>query len=501
MDINSILSKMFLRIKPTYPLLWVALFLIILSVNSCRQDDFDMSPSLRLEFSTDSLLFDTVFTTVGSSTRYFKIYNRNSARINISSIELAGGANSFFRVNVDGRSGQRVEDITIGPRDSLFVFVEVTVEPVSQDLPLIISDSIVFSVNQNVQDVKLIAWGQDAHFIVKDPDSGLDYFLLTESTVWSGPKPYVIYGFMVVAPNVTLTIEEGTNVHLHHQSAMIFDSRASFRVNGTLENPVTIQGDRLEAPYSDLPGQWGFIWLSATSRNHLINHAIIKNGTTGIIMDSIGSFHQPTLRIRNSVIKNMDQIGLSLNGGWVEATNLQVSNCGVHAISMNFGGNYDFRHVTVANYYNLPGIIRQTPSVVVNNYFLDTLDRINVRELEKVYFGNSIIYGSLQEELLFDVFPDISEANTLFDHSLVRTQFQNQHSHLFQGSIFNQQPGFISSENDYRLREDSPVIGLGDPNISALIPFDILGNSREERSDMGAYQFYEIDEDEGENGE
>ncbi len=477
-------------------------FIFLLHLQSCRQDDFDADPSLTLEFSADSLLFDTVFTTVGSSTRFFKVYNKHNSRIRISSVELAGGSASFFRINVDGRSGTHIRDVEIGPRDSLFVFVEVTVDPLGTDLPLVISDSVVFQVNNNVQDVKLVAWGQDAHFIkpdIYDADLDVEYHLITENTIWSGPKPWVIYGLLLIAPDVTLTIEEGTSVHLHHQSAMIFTQRSSLVVDGSLDHPVTIQGDRLESGYQNLPGQWGYIWFSATSGVHDINYAVIKNGTYGIVMDSIASFTEPTLRIRNTIIKNMDQTGLELNGAWVEANNLVVANCGVHAIKMSFGGNYDFSHVTVANYYSLPGAIRQTPSVSINNYFMDTLGVVHVRELEKVRFANSIIYGSLQDELFFDVFPDASEANALFEYSLVRTVRQSHPEMFFENSLFNQQPRFLSvSENDYRLQEDSPVIGQASLDIAADVPLDILGNSRMERADMGAYQYYEIEDEDDE---
>ncbi|MFN2394910.1 MAG: hypothetical protein ABR597_04395 [Bacteroidales bacterium] len=471
----------------------------VLQMQSCRIDDLDPSPDLRLELSVDSLLFDTVFTTVGSSTRYFKVYNRNNSRINISSLELAGGSSSYFRINADGRSGTSISDLEIGPRDSIFVFVEVTVDPVDQNLPLVIADSVVFEVNNNVQDVKLVAWGQDANFIrpnINDTVLGIEYHLITDDAVWTGPKPWVIYGLVLVAPDVTLRIEEGARVHFHNQSALIFLQRSSLQVEGTLEEPIMFQGDRLEPGYSDLPGQWGYIWLTANSRNHSIDNAIIKNATYGIVMDSIGSFTEPTLRIQNTIIKNMDQTGLELRGAWVEASNLLVANCGVHAINMSLGGSYDFRHITVGNYYSLPGSIRQTPSIVFNNYYIDTTNTVQVREFEKAYFGNSIIYGSLQDEILLDLYPDNSIADFRFDHSLVRTSLNQQFEQLFENSIFNSQPGFLDvNQNDYRLREDSPAIGEGDPDIAIDIPYDILGNSRLERVDIGAYQYYEIEDD------
>jgi len=155
--------------------IFLALLLVSTAFWSCRDDAIDSDPSLRLEFSRDSLLFDTVFTTLGSATRSFKVYNRHSQRIRISTVRLAEGSQSYYRMNVDGRSGTVLHDIDIEARDSIFVFVEVTVDPVNQNLPLTIVDSIEFNTNQNIQDVKLVAWGQDAHFIhpnYTDPESG-----------------------------------------------------------------------------------------------------------------------------------------------------------------------------------------------------------------------------------------------------------------------------------------------------------------------------------------
>lgn len=484
-------------------LLWLGV-VFILQMQSCRQDDFNTSPKLHLDFDTDTLLFDTVFTSVGSSTRFFKVYNPHHSRINISNLELGGGSNSYFRINADGRSGIKLQDIEIGAKDSIFVFVEVTVDPLGQDLPLIIADSVVFELNSRQQNVKLVAWGQDANFIkpnYTDTVNDVSAHVILENTIWSGPKPYVIYGVVVVAPGVTLTVEKGTRVHLHNRSAIQFYPESTFKVSGTLEEPVVFQGDRLEEMYSDLPGQWGYIWLMATSQDHDINYAVIKNGTYGIIMDSIGSFTEPTLKLHNSIIENMEQTGLELNGAWVESTNTVVANCGVHAIMMRWGGNYDFRHVTVANYYNLPGPIRQTPSVVINNYYTDTLGVAQVRPVEKAYFGNSIIYGSLQEELMIDFYPDNAQANFVFDHSLLRTTLNTSLTTQFDNCLFNKTPLFVNTaaEKDYRLEEESPAIGAGKPSVAAAIPFDILGNERLERIDMGAYQYYEIDEEEETN--
>lgn len=108
---------------------------------SCRKDTILSGANYSIEFSNDTILFDTLFTTIGSTTKYFKFYNNNSGTLNVSTIGLAGGTQSPFRINVDGSSGVSFSDIEIKSGDSMFVFVEVTIDPNQNNLPLIVEDS------------------------------------------------------------------------------------------------------------------------------------------------------------------------------------------------------------------------------------------------------------------------------------------------------------------------------------------------------------------------
>lgn len=462
---------------------------------SCRDDGFDSDPSIKLTFSQDSLLFDTVFTTLGSATRSFKVYNTHHRRVRLSSVSLAGASQSFYRMNVDGHSGTALYDIEIEANDSLHVFVEVTVDPVNQQLPLTIVDSVVFNTNGNIQDVKLVAWGQDANFIhpnYTDPN-GVEYHIIVEDTEWTSELPYVVYGLAVVAPDVTLRVEEGARIHFHNNASLVFLQRSSLKVEGTAEHPVIFQGDRLESFYRNQPGQWGRIWLTATSKDHVIDHAIIKNGTVGLHVDTLGSATDPTLRIRNSEIRNKSLAGLFAQGSHVVAENLLVANCGEHALLLALGGHYDFRHTTIANYYRTD--IRNTASVLFNNYYEDVDGIIRVRPFEQLYFGNTIVYGNNQEEIAFDLYEGTSEEFT-FDHCLIRTGMDTS-SPNFISTLVNQNPLFYDTHfHDFRLTEDSPAIGAGNPDIAMEIPYDLAGNDRTERTDIGALQYVPIEEEE-----
>lgn len=486
------------------PLLLLFTVLYTLTFQGCRDDEILDDPYLELSFSADTVLFDTVFTTVGSATKHLKVYNKHDRRIRISSIEIGGGNASHFRINTDGEPGDRVEDIEIGANDSIYIFAEVTIDPVDDNLPYVIEDSIIFRTNQNEQSLKLVAWGQNANFIrpnaivVFGKDTLICHYI-DKNTTWSSELPYVVYGLVMVDENTTLTIEEGANIHMHNNSSLIFLPGSTFKVLGTIEDQVTIEGSRLERRYRERAGQWNRIWMMATSRDHEIRNAIIKNGTVGLHIDSIGSHTDPTLILENTFIRNMSNTGILAQGSHITGENVVVSNCGEFVAVFQLGGKYDFRHSTFANYYDIN--LRQTPSLLLNNYYEDVDGNIHVRDLTKAYFGNSIIYGSLEDEIKYNFYDGNGKANYTFDHSILKTTMDVSATN-YKEVLVNHNPQFHDiSGNDYRLTENSPAIDAGDPQISQDILYDILDNSRQERSDIGAYQYYDIteEEEEGDN--
>ena len=77
----------------------------------------------------------------------------------------------------------------------------------------------------------------------------------------------------------------------------------------------------------------------------------------------------------------------------------------------------------------------------------------------------------------------------------MRTQ-RDTFNPAYSNVIKNQSPQFNDlSLQDYRLRDNSPAINAGKPEIASQIPLDILGRDRTLRPDIGAYQYYEIEEE------
>ena len=74
--------------KRTGFLLFSLLIIITGVISSCKKSNF-LSKG-NLSFSVDTVVFDTVFTTIGSTTQQFKIYNKEKKTVNIEEIELMG---------------------------------------------------------------------------------------------------------------------------------------------------------------------------------------------------------------------------------------------------------------------------------------------------------------------------------------------------------------------------------------------------------------------------
>jgi len=351
----------------------------LISVSSCRKD-FSTIPSFgSLEFSRDTVFLDTVFTNIGSATYNLKVYNRGNESITIPRITLENGTSSSYRLNVDGIAGKDFNDIDILAKDSIFVFIETTIDASAVPNPLY-TDRILFDTGTNRQQVDLITLVQDANFIYpgKDPITmKIDSltingqattikgrFLTDIELIFTNAKPTVIYGYAAVPSNKTLTIEAGARVYFHDNSGLIIDNKATLKVNGTLAEKVIFEGDRLENSFSQVPGQWGTIWMRPGSKDNEIHHAQIKNGIIGILLDSIGSASTPTLKLQNSEIYNHSNFGILARETNIEGHNVVIGSAGEASFAATIGGTYNFTHSTFANFWN--NGIRQLPAVLIN---------------------------------------------------------------------------------------------------------------------------------------
>ena len=406
---------------------------------------------------------------------------------------LSGGQSSAYRINVDGQSGSSFSDIEINGGDSIFIFTRVTIDPDNLNNPFVVEDSIMFLTNGNEQKVKLVAWGQNANYILADTyTAGFPPYKVVadsmETVRWTNERPYVIYGFAVINSFGELIVEEGTKVYFHESSGLWAYVDGVLKVRGSRENPVYFGGDRLEDFYSDIPGQWDRIWLMEGRQgfDHEISNAIIENGFIGLQVESFLRPAENKLTLHNVTVQNMTGVGIFSRVFAVEGTNTVLANCGGYCMALTGGGYYDFKHSTLANYWAYS--VRNTPAVYINNYLVDTNDQA-VPVAMSYNLGNSIIYGYNQQEFEADM---VGGADSLYylTNCIIKTNADLSNTTNYNQILRNEDPFFLDPrENDYRIDTLSPAIGFGNPDIAATVPFDILGNPRTERADLGAYQF------------
>lgn len=503
-----------------YLLTFLACVLLI-SISSCRKD-FETVPSFgQLQFSKDTVYLDTVFTNIGSATYNLKVYNRTNQAITIPRIELENGTSSNYRLNVDGIPGKEFTDVDILAKDSIFVFVETTIDINAVSNPLY-TDRILFDNGNNQQDVDLVTLVNDANFIYPGKDAitmkvdslTLDgqpttlkgRFLTDSELTFTNSKPTIIYGFAAVPANKTLTIEAGANIHFHDNSGLIVDDKATLKVNGTLAEKVTFQGDRLESSFDDIPGQWGTIWMRAGSKENEIKHTIIKNAIIGILVDSIGTPTTPTLKLENSEIYNHSSYGILAREANLEGYNLVIGDAGQTSLAATIGGTYNFTHCTFANYWN--NSLRQLPAVLVNNFITFTDDNGQetaiVRDLKAANFTNCIFDGNNSIEFVLDKINANGQFNYNIANSMIKfndtndsfkdvVELQFDSNSNYQNIILNGNPNFRDTQkNDFIIGQDSDAI-----NKAVATPFslDILGVNRTSAPDIGAYQHITFEED------
>ena len=510
-------------------LYFVLTLVFLISWSSCRKE-FDLAPSTgNLEFSKDTVYLDTVFTNIGSSTYNLKVYNRSNNDLSIPSVRLALGDASEYRLNVDGIPGRSFEDVQVLAEDSIFIFVETTID--INNLPntngeFLYTDAIEFDSGGNQQKVELVTLVKDATFIFPDRDGStgiietltLDIngesvdteiqgrYLEDDELNFTNEKPYVIYGYAAVGANKTLTFDAGTRVHFHANSGLLVTDQGTLKVNGELstdtellENEVIFEGDRLEPGFSDVPGQWGTIWLFQGSLDNEIEYATIKNATVGIVSDNEPNplTTDNKLVVRNTQIYNSSNFGILARATSILAENIVINNSGQSSFAGTLGGKYNFTHCTITNYWN--NSFRQFPSLLLNNFVLDENNNATVNDLTEANFTNCIIYGNENIEFLLDPIEGAA-FNFNFNTSLLifndpngnfdsNPNYDFSNSTLYNNIITDGSPDFKdSSLNLMMIGEESAGNNIGDVNAALQIPFDLLGVSRVTSPDIGAYQ-------------
>jgi len=405
----------------------ILLFIFVISGISCRKDFEYAASNGKLEFSKDTVFLDTIFSNIGSSTYALKVYNRSKEDISIPEIRLARGDNSGYRLNVDGVAGKSFTDVPLMAKDSLFIFIETTIDVSGSEMnEFLYTDELQFDRGDNLQEIPLVTLVRDVVFLFPSKTAGSTpemislglnanaeeifvegFELEADELAFTDEIPYVIYGYAVVSENKVLTIAAGARIHFHENSGILVQSRGKIQINGqlstdslALEKEVIFEGDRLEPELGNVSGQWGGIRIASGSIENSIEHLTLKNATIGLRVEGDGNLQDPTLRIINSQIYNSAIYNLWGISAAIEAENMVLGNAGSGSLYCNFGGDYSFVHATIANYW--VDSFRTGAALAIDTKKNNSSNNEDSADLIKADFINCIIDGNGSIELSLD---------------------------------------------------------------------------------------------------
>ncbi|MFY0654199.1 MAG: hypothetical protein JXQ96_19335 [Cyclobacteriaceae bacterium] len=448
--------------------------LLAMLVYACNpiEEEITTARGARLAYSQDTVIFDTIFTAVNSITKRLMIFNQNKNAINISRIHLGKGGGSEYSIIVNGEENHDFRDEVILGRDSLLVLVDVKVDPMNEDLPFIVKDSIVIESNGNREHIKLVSWGQDAVFLNGE--------IIECNTTWTADRPYIIYNNALVDTLCTLNVDPGARIYIDNNSSLFV--KGSLKLNGTLENNIVVRNTRLDPKFDIAPGQWDGIYFLEGSHDNTIEHAVISNGMNGLRVGTPDDNEEFDVVIGNTIIEHMSTAGILAFTSEVRVYNTVIYDCGEYVIGNFLGGKYEYEHCTLVN--DPTSFFREQESFQFSdNIVLD--DGSTLSDKLSVKIVNSILWGNEDEEMVLSLSGE-SEVTIEVHDNIIRTVNPFYSDLGNTTSTESDFPGFYDKFLfDYQIDSLGNARNTGE-NIG--IDFDILGTPRDEMPDYGAYE-------------
>lgn len=486
--------------------------LLVLWSGGCS-DDFDAytdSPNDRPEYSADTIKFDTLFSRVSSSTQRLMVYNRLGKSIRLNEVELVGGKSRGYRVNVDGHVGTSFTDLTILPKDSMFIFIEATFPEGESDDPVEIKDSLRFVVNGRTDYVLLQGFRQNV-----DEYGSL---IIHSDTTFNPARPTLIRDSIVVQAGATLTLPAGTRILMGNDAHMTI--RGRLLAQGGADKRILIENLRhdllvQDIPYTLIPGQWGGISIETESQNNELYYTTIRNGRWGILAEGGQDTSSPKLHLAGCMITNIKGFGVAASGGAIQIENSEISNTLGYTLAL-FGSVCELTQSTICNFYKwdnrqssaLHFVSAFAPESAGGSYIPSPHSRLTI--VNSIIDGSRIVYKNDNTESGGEV--SLSNGNENPDEAAVLSHLSLRNSYirataniLSAGSSMMAadkenpadsiyyQVGYNLIEHKVNFRYDfhplpqAPFTGLADPAVLSSYPTDLSGTPRK-TSTVGAFE-------------
>ena len=396
-----------MRKSPFYQYMIKRIFFFLIAVlallTACSDNDsFTTDRSHRLTFACDTILMDTLFARVPSSTYSFWVHNQSGDGLRLRSVRLERSGQSGFRANVDGTFlNPVVNNLEIRKGDSIRVFVEVTAFENASAEPQLVEDNLLFTLESGVEqrvNLRTYSWNAEQW-------QTLD---VTENMTIESSTPIVIYGGIHVAKDAMLTIKN-TELYFHDGAGITVDGAL------TVENSL-LRGDRLDhmfdyLPYDRVSGQWKGITVKPHAVGCLLLDSELRNAMDGIVADTT------TVVLSGSTVHNCKGSGLWAHDCVVDIQYSTLSNTLKDCLTL-LGCQATLDHVTLAQFYPLSAnrgfALRFEPSeqvfsltcsnTLVTGYAEDVIEG-EVDENSKYSFVNCLLRTVVPEDTQF--FKDI----------------------------------------------------------------------------------------------
>ena len=468
-------------IKNIFTILISTLVLLVALV-SCEADKISTDTSLMLKFSSDTVSFDTIFTSQGSATYKLKVYNPSKNRVLIESITLNEAEN--YKMSVSGISADVVNNTYLNAQDSLMIFIQVFIDPNDDKTPFIVRDSIDFYFNNHTQVLQLQAFGRNVKRFKNKT--------IASDTTITSDMPILISDTLKIAEGATLTLTEGSRLYCQKASVILVEG--TLISEGKLGSLVEIRGDRDDfmntvppLSYDQASGQWGGIKFAPSSFGNILEYTDVRNADFGIVIDST-TVETSKLVVRNSIIRNMLYNVIYAINAKVEIYNSLLYNAGENILRLD-GGVYKIIHCTLTNNYSFSWGGRTLPILYYSN-------KHNALKAEMC---NSIVYGNYSSEINYDLDEEGLPAEYVFRNCLIKQYMKTVDTNIYVNCIINSSPKFVYEaikdetyrQYDYHLTSSSPAIGNASSEFAADFPIDLDGNNRlqDGSSDIGCYEF------------
>lgn len=426
---------------------------LILMLMACDDDSYETNPNFKLQFSTDTVAFDTLITGKIATTQQLKIYNRSNHKIKISEMKLQQ-TNSPYQLNINGKSSTIFSDIAIASKDSLFVFIAINLPDKKSNKIRLLEDKLLLNINNNTQNVVLQTWALDVIRINNN---------ISKSTTWEADKSYLISKDIAVEKGIDLNIMPGVRVLFEKKSSLTIDG--TLKVMGTFKNPILFRSTRFEELYDHVPSQWNGIFLSKHSTNNTLKHFKLQHSTQGLKCAT------KNITLEYGYIADCTENAITLNNCNLKMHNMLIVNCGGAGVKSIDNGDITIHQSTFYNAWSFGG--RATPIIDISK-----------NNIGNIAIGNCIIWGNNYNEIAL-----ASTKQSSIKNSLIKITDSQKQSYktIFDKCIFNQSPKFKEIEKyNFQLQDKSPCIGSGSTTISSFYPFNFAGE-KNNSNNMGCY--------------